>query len=275
MIMARVATSSMFFHEYQVDEVFQYAAAAGCSGIEFWLETPDFWLRGLPETELLALVRQYPSLSPITVHAPILDLNPCSINPDVAAVSRDFTVRAVEIAERAGASVVTVHPGRRTAKRPPSKADYERFERLIALLRECGERKHVAIAIENMPPAVNAILSTPEGVRELLDREPHLSFTLDTAHALAASRSVVGEYLELCGDRLVNVHLSWMDGSVQHLPLHGDPGAAALVEEIAASGYDGPLTLEIEDLNFAYAYSAEEKCVLLGRELAWVAEHFS
>jgi hypothetical protein len=42
----------MFFHEFRVDEIFKYAWDAGCTSVEFWLETPDFWLNGLPEKKL-------------------------------------------------------------------------------------------------------------------------------------------------------------------------------------------------------------------------------
>ena len=177
--MVRIAVSTMFFHEYPMDESFDAVERAGLDSLEFWVETPHFWLYGHPVGELQARLGDHPAFAPVNVHAPILDLNPCSVNPRVAQASLTYAGEAIELAGRIGAALVTVHPGRRTAKRPPSAPEYERFECLIDLLRE-GARNHpVRIAMENMERGVNAILSRPVEMRELLDREPWLSFTLD------------------------------------------------------------------------------------------------
>ena len=120
--MVSFSVSSMFFHEYTVNEIFSFVSQSGLNGIEFWLETPHFWLRDLPADEVIACRHAHPEISTFTVHSPILDLNPCSINPDVARVSVEHAVRSIAIAEQMGAHILTVHPGRRTAKRPPSSA---------------------------------------------------------------------------------------------------------------------------------------------------------
>ncbi len=122
--MVSFSVSSMFFHEYSCADIFTFISQTGLDGIEFWPETPDFWLHGQPVEEIIACHRDHPSLPNLTLHAPILDLNPCSINPVVAQTSVDFAVRSVEMATRLGAASITVHPGRRTAKRPPSPADF-------------------------------------------------------------------------------------------------------------------------------------------------------
>ncbi|MDI6718453.1 MAG: sugar phosphate isomerase/epimerase family protein [Methanomicrobiales archaeon] len=271
--MVRIAASSMFFHEYPLPDVFDFVAAAGLDGIEFWVETPHFWTRDLPVGELLACIASHRSLAPITVHAPILDLNPCSINPRVAALSLSDILQAVEIAAQADADVVTVHPGRRTAKRVPTAADYERFERLIQTLRDAARRTGVSISIENMEPQVNSLLHTPEDARDLLDREPWLKFTLDTAHALSRDLASAHAYIDLCFDRLVNIHLSSVRDGRKHLPVHGDPAAATILEDLASRGYAGHLTLEIEDLNFGYEATAEEKILLLAREREFIRHY--
>jgi len=88
-IMVHFSVSSMFFHEYPIDEIFDFVAETGLDAIEFWPETPDFWVRGQPMQELHSCLRNHPELSCNTVHTPILDLNPCSINPGVAVLSLD------------------------------------------------------------------------------------------------------------------------------------------------------------------------------------------
>ncbi|MDD1653395.1 MAG: sugar phosphate isomerase/epimerase [Methanomicrobiales archaeon] len=268
--MIPVAASSMFFHEYPLDEIFDAVEAAGLDGIEFWLETPHFWLQGLPADELSEVIRSHPRIPSLQVHAPVLDLNPCSINPDVAEASRRWAVAAVELADRVGATVVTVHPGKRTAKRPPMADDYRRFERYLSVLRDAAAGRRVTVAMENVEPRLNALIATPEEARNLLDREQWLAFTLDISHALNHSPSLLSRFVETCGDRLVNVHVSRAEDGVMHLPLEDDPVICQVLRAITGGGYGGPFTLEIEDQNLAHELSLEEKIQLLAGEGAFL-----
>ena len=260
----------MFFHEYPLETIFAAARRATLDGVEFWLETPHFWLRGQPVEELLAELRAHPELGPISVHAPILDLNPCSINPRVAEASVAYAVEAIALAERCGAELITVHPGRRTAKRPPSPDDYRRFHRLITALREATEGRQVRVAIENMERTINNLLFSPAAVRELLDDEAWLWFTLDVSHAMGTSLEEVRSFVEVCGDRLANVHLSRASDGVMHLALSGHPDGRFVLELLRDHRYRGPVTLEIEDLRFDRVYSIEEKAALLASECAFI-----
>jgi sugar phosphate isomerase/epimerase len=260
----------MFFHEYPVETIMGHAEAATLDAIEFWLETPHFWLRGMPDDLLRRALAAHPGLQLATVHAPILDLNPCSINPRVAEVSVAYALEAVAFADRFGAEVVTVHPGRRTAKRPPSPDDYRRFDRLISALREAASGVEVKIAIENMERKVNNFLSSPDDARRLLDREDWLWFTLDVSHAMGTSLAEVGDYVELCGDRLANVHLSRASDGKMHLALSGHPDGRAVLTMLRNARYTGPLTLELEDLRLDRSYSANEKVALLASECAFI-----
>ena len=270
--MVSFGVSSMFFHEYTSAEIFSFAERAGLDALEFWLETPHFWLRGLPVDEVIACRRAHPLITSLTVHAPILDLNPCSLNPEVADVSIGYAVRSIAIAETLGARVLTVHPGRRTAKRPPGSADFARFARYITALREAAQKNDLRIAMENMEPKVNSLLCTPERMRTVLDEEPWLFFTLDTSHALAQSEDVAIQYIELCADRLVNVHISRVDGAKLHRPLDRSQLIARILTALQDHHFTGSLTLEIEDLTFDRALSAEEKIAILARDCTFMHE---
>jgi sugar phosphate isomerase/epimerase len=268
--MVSFSVASMFFHEYTVNEIFSFVSRSGLNAMEFWLETPHFWLRDLPVDEVIASRDEHPGISPLTVHSPILDLNPCSINPEVAQVSVDYAVRSIAIAGQLGAHVLTVHPGRRTAKRPPSTADFARFDHYVSELREATIRNSLKIGMENMEPMVNSLLCTPERMRTLLDEEPWLFFTLDVAHAMAKSENEAIRYIELCHDRLVNVHISRFDHGKAHFPLEGHASMATVMESLKDHHYEGSLTLEIEDLNLARPLSAGEKVALLARDCAFM-----
>jgi sugar phosphate isomerase/epimerase len=270
--MTAYGVSSMFFHEYTTEEIFSYVSRAGLDGIEYWLETPHFWLRDLPADEVITAGKARPEITTLTVHTPVLDLNPCSINPDVAEVSVAWAVRSLAMAQALGGGILTVHPGRRTAKRPPGDADLARFDHYLSSLREAALRDTVTVAMENMEPAVNALICTPERMREVLDAEPWLKFTLDTAHALVTSEATVMEYIDLCGDRLVNVHLSRSAGGRLHLPLDKNPLMARILESLRDHHYRGALMLEIDDLNFLHSLTAGEKCTLLSHDLSFMRE---
>jgi len=270
--MVPLAVSSMFFHEYTSPEIFSFIQKSGLDAIEFWLETPHFWLRDLPVGEVIACKDAHPELATLNVHAPILDLNPCSINPEVAEVSVGYAVKSVGIAREIGAQVLTVHPGRRTAKRPPGNADFARFDHYISALRAAAKGNGVTIAIENMEPAVNSLLCTPERLRSVLDEEPWLSFTLDTSHALVTSPEEPLRYIELCHDRLVNVHASRIQEKTLHLPLDRSPVMAAVMASLRDHHFTGSLTLEIDDLNFNRLLSAEEKIALLREDCTFMRE---
>ena len=270
--MVSFSVASMFFHEYTTPEIFAFVAQSGLDGIEFWLETPHFWLRDLPVEEVIAARKKHPEIGSLTVHAPILDLNPCSINPEVAEVSVEYAVRSLVIATRMGAGLVTVHPGRRTAKRPPGDADFARFDHYIGVLRDTARSYPGRVCMENMEPVVNSLLCTPERMRTLLDEEPWLSFTLDVSHAMAKAAEEPVRYIELCHDRLVNVHLSRAEGKTLHLSLDRDPSMAEVMHALRDHGFTGSLTLEIEDLNFGRTYTAGEKVAMLAGDCAFMHE---
>ncbi|MCK9590533.1 MAG: sugar phosphate isomerase/epimerase [Methanoregula sp.] len=270
--MVSFSVASMFFHEYTVSDIFLYVSRTGLNAMEFWLETPHFWLRDLPVDEVIACRNKHPGITTLTVHSPILDLNPCSINPDVARISVDYAVRSLGIAGQLGAHILTVHPGRRTAKRPPSDADFVRFDHYVAALREAATRTSIKIGMENMEPVVNSLLCTPERMRVLLDEEPWLFFTLDVAHAMAKSEDEVIRYIELCHDRLINVHISRFDRGKAHFPLDRSASMEKVMESLKDHHYNGSLTLEIEDLNLDRSLSAEEKVALLARDCVFMQE---
>lgn len=203
----KYSVSTMFFHEYTLEDILRSAVSAGCDSVEFWLETPVFWVNEMPkdymsnpdtaaDRYLKELFGRFPQLSPITVHTPVLDLNPCSVNPDIARVSTLWARRALITAHNLGAEVLTLHPGRRTAKRQPGVYDYLKLCRFLDSIdaarkelkakaktsehsacgvananagRYAGENADVAVAIENMQPAVNALLTDPGQMKYFLD----------------------------------------------------------------------------------------------------------
>ncbi|MCX6688991.1 MAG: TIM barrel protein, partial [Methanoregula sp.] len=134
------------------------------------------------------------------------------------------------------------------------------------------QKSRIRVAMENMEPAINALLSTPERMREVLDEEPWLDFTLDTSHALAGSEEIAMRYIELCADRLANVHISRIEGKILHCPLDRSPTIARILTALKDHHFKGSLTLEIEDLIFNRVLSSDEKIGVLARDASFLHE---
>lgn len=269
-----ISFSSMFFHDATLEEIFRAPGPSGADSLEFWLETPDFWLKGLCLDDLKSRVAASPTRSPLSVHAPVLDLNPCSINPDVRAVSIRWIERSIELAEQIGASICTIHPGRRTARRPPSITDYQQLGHMLDCIERIADEVRVKIAIENMEPAVNALLTTPDEVTKVLDERSWLYFTFDYAHAIRSGVPVVSSFLEGGGKRIVNIHLSGGENGRMHGPVSEDEKAIPFLTELRKKKYDGQITLEINDLVLPGELSYQEKISFMKDEITWVKHAF-
>ncbi len=265
-----ISFSSMFFHDASLEDLFRVPGMAGADCIEFWLETPDFWLNGLSIDEITRWTATYPTKAPLSIHAPVLDLNPCSINPDVRFISIQWIERSIAMAEKIGASICTIHPGRRTAKRSPSATDYQRLEHMLDCLEQIAEEVHVKIAIENMEPTVNALLTTPQEVMHILDERSWLYFTFDYAHAIGSGDDVVFSFLENAYEQIVNIHLSGRKAGPLHGPVKGDHDVQSFLTDLTAMKYNGLLTLEINDLVLPGILSYHEKLSLLREEITWM-----
>ncbi|MDD4299860.1 MAG: sugar phosphate isomerase/epimerase [Methanomicrobium sp.] len=272
--MPKYSVSSMFFHEYKIAGLFSYVSESGCSSIEFWLETPDFWLNGLPVGKLQKVMARHPLLNPVTVHAPVLDLNPCSVNPEIAEVSIRSAEKAILIAEELNAQVITIHPGRRTAKRKPGKRDYERLDRYLERVKIAAEKKNVKVAIENMHPKINGLMTDPKSVEELLEKEKWLYFTLDISHAMHNFRNDGFDYIDLLFEKIVNVHVSGTNEKQMHTLPSTDEKTKELLIYLSDCGYNGHLTLELEDLNFSARQDKADKIKILSHETDFLKKIF-
>lgn len=260
--MIRIGASSMFLHEYQPTEIFAAMDRAGLDQIEFWMETPEFWMHGADSCILKDLLTQYPHFYPLAMHAPIFDLNPCSYNPGVAQLAAEYTCKAVEMLDLLGGGVLTIHPGKRTAKRPLGPLDKNRLFRYLDRIGNAAFNTNVTIAIENMPPAINAQLVRADEVRKILDEYSWLSFTWDYAHAQAAGDPF--EFPKICSDKMVNIHAS--SGKRMHAPLSSFSDRDSLIAVLKEIHYSGLLTFELEDLTYSRVLTLAEKTDVLKQE---------
>ncbi len=260
--MARVSVSSMFLWDLDPGEMAGAIAEAGLLEIEFWAETPWYWEGGRREEQAEEIKRRLGGRI-TTLHAPVMDLNPSSYNDLVCQATIAESLRAIDLAEFLGAEVVTIHPGKRTAKRPVREAERQKLRRYLEVCLDRAEERAIYLALENLEPAPWNICSDPEEMGLFLDELP-LGMTLDISHAAPPlSRAI--EFVDRLGDRILNVHVSTTRDGVRHLP-PSDRSVDRVLAALKEVGYGGPLTLELDDKKFPETLSKEDKVWVLRRE---------
>ena len=228
-----VLFSSAAFFARPLSWTFRLAAEAGYRGVEVMV-TKD------PESQDPSRIRALAKGFGLTVgalHAPCLLLTRKVWGTDpIGKIDR-----SVEAAADADIPVVVVHPPYRWQRA------FRRW--LIEDLPGLEERTGVAVAVENMfPVRVGRRDVTFHSNQDLdaLDGLPHL--VLDTSHAAVARHDPI-EVRKLFGPRLRHVHLS--DNAGKGWDSHLPPGDGVLdldtfVEDLAVSGFDGAVSLEVD-----------------------------
>ncbi len=255
----RVSISSMFLWDLTPWEMADVLRLAGIEEMELWAETPWYWESKSPER----LQAMKEALAPLrlTMHAPVMDMNPSSYNDRVHRATIEESLDAIEMARFLGADILTIHPGKRTAKREVREEDRRKFrEYLDACL---GRAAGITLSLENLPPEPWNICSSPEEMSYYLEAYD-LGLTLDISHATPPLERALA-FVDLLGGYLTNVHASATVEGVQHMP----PSLGTIdpvIRAIEETGYSGPYTLELDDKKFPGGLSREGKAGVLRRE---------
>jgi sugar phosphate isomerase/epimerase len=243
----KLSLSTGTFYPYPLRWILTWARGAGFDGVEL-VVNPEAVARGgegvrrLAEAEGMEIFSVHPTVVPLPGWRE-------------RSGGRAPTLR---LAQQAGAGLVVLHTPRATSlEAGDGRALVQQVEAWQRQTAGAGPR----LAIENK--AVRAerdwgyALTDLERLRAFAERYD-LGLVLDTTHAGTAGEDLLSTR-RILGQRLANVHLSDMGG---RLPLSGRgmvgtllgehrfPGAGdlplgALLANLAGSGYDGPITLEV------------------------------
>ncbi|MCX9085047.1 MAG: sugar phosphate isomerase/epimerase [Candidatus Methanoperedens sp.] len=248
---------------------------AGIRSVEFWAETPLFWLNRNDLT-CVSKLRKTIALMPdgCTLHAPVMDLNPSSYNDLVHEATIKETLWSIELGKKIGARVVTIHPGKRTAHRKPTDEDWKKFERYLAICLEKAKSLNVNLSLENSMPAIQSMCSNPGEMRDVLDKFPGLYFTFDVVHAFLNSRDTALSFIDELGDRIINVHVGAPHNGRPHYPANYEKKMEIVLQRLCDIGYNGDLTIEIDDKIFPSQLSRDEKISELIRERIYLESIF-
>src|SRR5660398_179503 len=98
----RLSCSSLFLWEYPVYDIMDILQKAGINSVEFWAETPFFWMDRNNEKTVTRLIDAISiMLQGSTLHAPVMDLNPSSYNDLVheATIKETLWLSLIHISE--------------------------------------------------------------------------------------------------------------------------------------------------------------------------------
>jgi sugar phosphate isomerase/epimerase len=248
---------------------------AGIKSVEFWAETPFFWLDRNDKACVSKLKKAISTMPQgCTLHAPVMDLNPSSYNNLVYEATIKETLWSIELGKIVGARDVTIHPGKRTAHRKPTDMDWEKFERYLGICLEKAKSMNVNLSLENSMPGVQSMCSNPKEMKEVLDNFPGLFFTFDIVHAFLNSRKTALSFIDELGDRIINVHVGAPHNGKPHYPAHYEKKMEIVLQRLRDIGYNGDLTIEIDDKTYPAQLSRENKITELIREREYLESIF-
>jgi len=271
----RISCSSLFLWEYPVRDIMDILSKAGINSVEFWAETPFFWIGRHNEITVAELIESI-SLMPngCTMHAPIMDLNPSSYNDLVHEATIKETLWSLELAGIIGARVVTIHPGKRTAHRKPTNEDWEKFMKYLKISTGKARSLGINLSLENSMPGVQSMCSDTREMKDVLDQFPDLFFTFDLVHAFMKSPDTALSFISELGDKIRNVHIGAPHDGKPHYPVHYEKKMDIVLRRLRDSGYKGDLTIEIDDKIYPGPLSREEKIKELTDEREYIESIF-
>lgn len=271
----RLSCASLFLWEYSVYDIVNILLDAGIKSIEFWAETPYFWKYRF-DSIALAELEETISIMPegCTLHAPVLDLNPSSINGNVCEATIKETLWSLDLAKDIGARVVTIHPGKRTVHRAPTNEDREKFLKYLKVSKEKADFLGIRLSLENSMPGVQSMCSTPDEMKSILSKFPGLFFTFDVVHAFIQSPDIAMSFINELSDKIINVHVGSLHNGKPHYPSHRQKNMGAVLRALKDSGYDGDMTIEIDDQRYSRPLSRLDKVMELREEREYLEEIF-
>lgn len=272
----KLSCASLFLWEYAVYDIMEILLESGIGSVEFWAETPLFWKNRHDETEIAGLVETI-SIMPhgCTLHAPIMDLNPSSYNELVHEATIRETMWSLDLAKTLGARMVTIHPGKRTVHRTPTNEDWMKFMKYLKACKSRADTLGIRIALENSMPGVSSMCSIPAEMKDILNKFPGLFFTFDVVHAFMDSPKTALSFIDELGDKIINVHVGAPHDGKPHFPSHFDKKMDAVLRSLRDSGYQGDLTIEIDDKVYPESLSREDKVKELIKERKYLESIFS
>ena len=255
----RVALSTSSVFPESTASAFEIASRLGYDGVEVMVMTDAV----SQDPEALKRLSDHYALPILAVHAPCLLVTQRVWGTDPWGK----LLRARDAAETLGAETVVVHPPFRWQR------DYAR--EFVRGLERMTDETDVRFAVENMYPwrARSREIAAYLPGWDVRDEDyPHT--TLDLSHTSVSGTDAVVMARDL-GERLSHIHLADGSGSNrdEHLiPGRGSQPCVGLLEQVASSGFDGVVTVEVSTRRAASRQDRERD---LAEALAFARLHLA
>lgn len=255
----RLAYSSNAYMNFSIEETIARIAAIGYEGLELLADVPHAWPAGLLDERKTAIRKclDEHGLAIANINGFMMNAvadprqpywHPSWIEPDrhYRAIRREHTKRALRLAKELGAPSIQTEPGGPLAPGQTwhAAADvfYDEIMPCVALAEQLG----VLLLIE---PEPGLMIERFEQYLEFADRigSPWVGLNFDIGHAYC-----VGEdpqrWIARMAPHTKHYHLEDIAASRKHAHLVPGRGAidfSAVLQEIAGSGYEGWITVEL------------------------------
>ena len=186
-----------------------------------------------------------------SIHAPFIDMTALWRTCEETEKNIGILLTCVDDCAELGVPILVVHPwGGADVDGCPNDAGIANFRRIVAYAKQ----KNVRIALENTE-GEPFLVTLMDAFRE----ETNVGFCWDSGHELCYNRG--RDMLALYGDRLIATHINdntgvsdfegrthWRD-DLHLMPFDGACDWRRAAARLAACGYDGILTLEVNKQN--------------------------
>jgi sugar phosphate isomerase/epimerase len=256
--MTRIGLSTVSVYPESTAHAFGYAKSIGYDAIEVMVGVDAL----SQQTSAIQQLSEHHRMPVSAVHAPCLLFTQRVWGTDPWGKLE----RSAEMAHAVGAGTVVVHP--------PFRWQREYAAGFVDGIAKLEANTGLYFAVENMYPW----RASRRAMQMYLPHwdpstEDYANTTIDLSHAAIAQDDVIA-MADRLGRRLRHIHLTDGTDSAkdEHLvPGRGDTGAAAFLQHLAATGFDGEIVLEI---NTRKAPSKADREADLRESLEFAREHF-
>jgi sugar phosphate isomerase/epimerase len=255
----KLAYSSNAYQRFSIEETITRIAAIGYAGMELLADVPHAWPAGLLEERKQAirdcLARHRMAIS--NMNAFMMNAvadprqpywHPSWIEPDAnyRAIRREHTRRALRLARELGAPSIQTEPGGPLPPGQSWRAAADTFYEEIMPCVELAGELQVLLLIE---PEPGLLIETFEQYLEFAGRidSPWLGLNFDIGHAFCVCQEPQ-QWIARMAPHTKHYHIEDIAATRRHAHLVPGEGAIdfkAVLREIAASGYQGWVTVEL------------------------------
>jgi sugar phosphate isomerase/epimerase len=255
----KLAFSSNAYLRFPIEEAIARIAGLGYTGIELLTDVPHAWPAGLLEVQKQAIrdALAKHALTISNINAFMMNAiadprqpywHPSWIEPDphYRAIRREHTKRALQLAKELGAPHITTEPGGPLAAGQSWSDGAATFYEELMPCIDVAEKVGVPLLIE---PEPGLLIERFDEYLEFVSRidSPLIGLNFDIGHAYCVDEDPQNWVAKMAP---YTRHYHFEDIAAtrvhQHLvPGHGAIDFAATIAEIAKTGYDGWLTVEL------------------------------